>query len=217
MVIAVIMLVAVVSLGKLVYENMWTLRVWKTSQEFTTEEISDKLNKNAEETQKLLDSITKSELSELSDEERKEYSAGNMTRDDIKNIILGYDAESVDPKITSKKDDIIADIYILRAEYLNEIDRLLEEAKSDIRQIPKDKRTVSKMMGFVKKYTEKGTLLESECDKKMEGLLVKLEGELKRNKENLTIVADIRNYYKQEKELKKSELLKIYMPHISTN
>lgn len=116
------------------------------------------------------------------------------------------------PNNASKKEEIIAKIYLLRAEYLNAIDGLIESGKATLRTIKPSEWTTSKKMSLISEYGAKGEALEASCDARMEALLGELEAELSRLGESTAPVGEIRSAYKEQKILKKEELFSMYYP-----
>ncbi len=111
---------------------------------------------------------------------------------------------------TSGVDDIIAEIYLLRAEYVNALSGLEAEAVSSAKSIPNKELTISKRLDFIESYTGRAVALEGQCDARMNSLIALLDEELKKTGGNRAVISEIRSVYASEKELKKSQLLSKY-------
>ncbi len=116
-------------------------------------------------------------------------------------------ATTVSPAVQA----IIADIYLLRAEFINKLDDLIEEGKAEVYAIPKEKRTASVKLAFMNRYLDRGEALEAECDARLEALLADMAAQLKADGGDLSLVDDARALYIQEKKVRKAELYRKYV------
>ena len=110
----------------------------------------------------------------------------------------------------ARQEEIIAEIYLLRAIYLTEIDKLIQGAKQEYLALPKEERSLAAKMKIVEKLIPKGNKLEDECDAKMEALLSELTSVLQAQGLPTDVVAQIRATYKEQKEIKLAELYQAY-------
>lgn len=110
----------------------------------------------------------------------------------------------------ARQEEIIAEIYLLRATYLTEIDKLIQGAKQEYLALPKEERSLAAKMKIVEKLIPKGNKLEDECDAKMEALLSELTSVLQAQGLPTDVVAQIRATYKEQKEIKLAELYQAY-------
>ncbi|MBE6679760.1 MAG: hypothetical protein E7598_04470 [Ruminococcaceae bacterium] len=114
-------------------------------------------------------------------------------------------------KLRARIEGIIAEIYLLRAEYLNAIDKTIYEAKLEYMKLPKEKHTLQGKMQFVTNtLVPKGNALEAECDAKIDALLVELKSILNELGESTAIIDEIRKVYAEQKDLKLTELTNQY-------
>lgn len=120
-----------------------------------------------------------------------------------------------DPKVQQQIDDIIAEIYLLRATYLNKIENLIASTKAEYVALPKDQHNLSGKMRVIERMIPKGEALEAACDAEMEVLLGRLKNILVAHGEDTSIIQEIRNAYTQQKELKQMELYGQYSHHLS--
>lgn len=116
-------------------------------------------------------------------------------------------ATTVSPAVQA----IIADIYLLRAEFINKLDALIEEGTAEVNAIPKEKRTASVKLEFMNRYLDRGEALEAECDARLEALLADMAAQLKADGGDLSLVDDARALYIQEKKVRKAELYRKYV------
>ena len=113
-------------------------------------------------------------------------------------------------KVPSKKELIIAQIYVLRANYVSMIDGLIENAKNSYIALSPSERTASAKLEIAKSLVQQGNSLEAECDARMDSLLSSLEQELGRLGKSTSVISEIKSIYNQEKKIKKAELMDAY-------
>ncbi len=113
--------------------------------------------------------------------------------------------------LRARIEEIIAEIYLLRANYLNAIDKTIEQARREYMALPKDRHTLQGKMQFVTTVlVPRGNALESECDAEIERLLLELKGVLSDLGESTALVDEIKKVYKEQKDLKLTELTNQY-------
>lgn len=143
-------------------------------------------------------------------------SGGDKQTDKIENQNTqptnGGDTEGNKNSNTKKKEELIAKIYLLRADYLNQIDGFIESSIAALKRIPAEEFTFSKKMSLVSQYASRGAEMEASCDVKMEGLLAELKNVLEESGESTAPVEEIRRSYEEQKQLKKEELFSEYYP-----
>ena len=120
------------------------------------------------------------------------------------------------PKPTKKTvDGLLAEIYLLRATYLNAIDRLLADAKAEYRALPKAERTAAARLRFADRVIADGATLEAACDEKMDAILAEMKTLLLEQGGRTEILAEIRTAYLEQKRLKKAELYNHYKKYVT--
>lgn len=120
----------------------------------------------------------------------------------------------LDETVQKRQNEIIAEIYLLRATYLNEIDALIQGMKDTYSALPEDQRGLRAKMKIVEDTIPKGNALEAACDAQMEELLTELENLLLQSGNSTAIIAEIEQTYLDQKALKKSELYNEYFPKL---
>ena len=107
-------------------------------------------------------------------------------------------------------EDVISEIYLLRAEFLNKIDLMIADGTAEVEATPKEKRTLTFKIELMNRYMDRGNALEKECDARMELLLSELETALRQSDGDLSLIDEVRALYAQEKKLYKAELYQKY-------
>ena len=100
--------------------------------------------------------------------------------------------------------EIIAEFYVIQADFIARLEAMGDRAYEDYKAQGYDR---TKAMDIVNSYTGEVGALESECDAKVRALLKELETELKAKGGDLGTVKQIRQYYYDEKALKKTYYL----------
>lgn len=99
---------------------------------------------------------------------------------------------------------LIAEVFVLREEFLIKLDELMAQAMADYKALSPEDRTGSKLMGMVSDYLSKGLALEKECDARVEGICARLEVVQRENGGDLSLVDTVFDNYVNEKSLKKA-------------
>lgn len=107
-------------------------------------------------------------------------------------------------------EDVISEIYLLRAEFLNKIDLMIADGTAEVEATPKEKRTLTFKIELMNRYMDRGNALEKECDARMEQLLAELKAALRQSGGDLSLIDEVRALYAQEKKLYKAELYQKY-------
>lgn len=208
LIVLALLFIGIAALGVWQRENIAALCVALKYR--SAEEIAVKEKENEQKTKELLTSLTDLPMRELSEEERAELESGKLSEEEAKNIVKGGETE--DNGNSSAVDDIIARIYVLRAQYLSSLDALLGQAKAEVLKIPEEKRTTATLLNLGDVFIARGTALEGKCDAQMEALLTELSQQLKKENKSTKIISEIRSTYVSEKRLKKAALYSKYYP-----
>lgn len=99
---------------------------------------------------------------------------------------------------------IIAEVYVLREEFLIKLEDLLEEAKALYKSLPAEERTKSKMVPLVADYMARGVNMEEQCDAKIAEILNRLETLVRENNGDPNLAQTIFDTYVNEKSIKKA-------------
>lgn len=164
----------------------------------------------------------------LNDEERNRLRSGELSEYEAKAIITGTwraqtddeteendesgELETAPVRRVSRTNELVAEFYLLKAEFLNDIDNLIAQGQAERLAIPKEERDLSVKLEMAKKYAKLGSELEKECDAKVDELIKELEAELKSSGQSTSVISEIKELYKEEKSLKKAALIESYYP-----
>lgn len=99
---------------------------------------------------------------------------------------------------------LVAELYVVQADFISRLEALGDQAYADYEACHYDRNQI---VTIVDSYTGTVGTMEAECDAKVRALLKELEAELKAVGGDLGLVKEIRDYYYDEKSLKKSYYL----------
>lgn len=99
---------------------------------------------------------------------------------------------------------LVAEVLVLREEFLIKLDNLQAAAIADYKAIPADQRDAKTLMSFASGYMAKGLDMEKQCDARIEAIVVELEEILRKNNGDLNLAQTVYDTYVQEKSLKKA-------------
>lgn len=111
------------------------------------------------------------------------------------------EAENV-PK--DRVSEIVAELYVIQADFLARLEGVGDSAYADYKATHYDR---SQVASIVDSYMGTVTALEAECDNTINALLDELSQELQKVGGDQNMVKEIRNFYYNEKSLKKSYYL----------
>lgn len=112
--------------------------------------------------------------------------------------------EPAQPVAKDKVSEIVAELYVVQAEFITKLEGIGDKAYEDYRATHYNR---AKVMEIVDSYTEVVGQMEAECDKTVNGLIKELKAELTKAGRDHSLAKEIQNYYYTEKSLKKSYYL----------
>ena len=103
-----------------------------------------------------------------------------------------------------KVNALIAEVLVLREEFLIKLENLKAAAIADYSAIPEEQRSAKALMSLASGYLARGTDLEKQCDARIQTIVLELEAVLKESNGDLSIAQTVYDTYVQEKSLKKA-------------
>ncbi len=100
--------------------------------------------------------------------------------------------------------EIIAEVYVLREEYVAKLDAMAAEAKAEYRAKPESERTKSKLVSWASGYASRAGELERQCDAQMNAIVDRLWQLVLKYDADPSIVKTLTYSYAQEKSIQKS-------------
>ena len=99
---------------------------------------------------------------------------------------------------------LVADIYVMREEYIALLDEMMARAKAEYSAKPESERTHSKLVKWASGYVSEAANLEKECDARMDAVLAKVKALAEKYGEDTGIVDTLAGFYAEEKSIQKS-------------
>lgn len=100
--------------------------------------------------------------------------------------------------------ELVAKLYVLRAQYIDTLDKLIAQAKSEYLALPASERTSAGKQKVLLKYLGQASAMESSCDASVNELLAELSTLLQKTGGDMSLIDEIKKTYRQEKSLKKA-------------
>lgn len=201
--------------------------------QYSQEELEEKLDENDKVIQSVTESIPEVNVRPVTEEEKQALQNGSMTQEElVQNLQKPADTENApvekpaekpaekpkDPPAQSEQpeqppeqpgyqeqvSEIIATIYVMREEYLIELDALKDAAAAEYYDMEESEKDSDSLMKFVGSYASKALELEKQCDARMLSIVTELENLLKENGGDVSLAQKVYDTYVEEKSLKKA-------------
>lgn len=101
----------------------------------------------------------------------------------------------------------VAALYVLESQYMDKLDTIIEETKSEYRELPEEERTRSNKIALVRSKMDVLLTAESQCDNEVELLLQRIQQELDSQGSTSELVSEIRQDYEDSKATWKASCL----------
>lgn len=205
-----VILALLIAVGVLAYANRSNISSFLTAMKYDDDVIEQEMDKTNEALKTDIDNYFDEGLRGMTEEEEKAIESGEKTKDEVLVEII---AEA--PKTqTPTKETIVAkytsQLLSIKNRYLGQIEAILGSAVAEYHQLPKDQLGYNSKLRIMKKHLTNINSLESSCDAEVENTVVSMEKELKAINADTGIVATVREYYKNEKNLKKAYYMSEY-------
>ena len=99
---------------------------------------------------------------------------------------------------------LVAQVYVLREEYVGALEDMEAAAKADYNALPESQRTSTKLAPLVSDYLAKAAKLEEECDGKMDSIVTEMRTLITENNGDMSLLDTVVYSYANEKSLKKA-------------
>ena len=180
----------------------------KNYTQYTQEELEVKLQENTQQVQEILDKaletareVDAQQAGETSEAALKPSTEAQAPKEETP---ARQPAAEQKPTYEELLKAIIDKVYALRSEYVGALETLEDEGIAAYKAIPAEKRKGTYLVDFASTYISKASKLETECDKKMDGLVAELEALQKQYGQSDELVQQVIDTYANEKSLKKA-------------
>ena len=215
-----VILLAVISLTVWQWDNINALYLYaKTSGE----EIQQLTNDTAKKKEELLEKYEGIPVTDLTPEQEKAVMNGEMTIEDavgeieksaasINTPTTSVNTASKAPTISRETEIVnsyLKQIYAIKAEFLAKLSKIKDDAETEFYKYPMEERTLAKKTEVITDKIIDCYELENACDIKIEALLKEMKAELNKIGGDTSVIAEIRNAYKEEKKVKKAYYIQL--------
>ncbi len=200
----------------------------------TKENLDIKKEENAKKEQEALKEAGVENVRPLTEEEKKEFTEGNISEEEVINIITGKttveeikqnknddEGQTKNPEPPHKEDkgndanekiaELVGKIYVIEAKFTSELTALEKWALSQFEHLPTSAEKKAKKKELMAYGFPKLSALEKECDTEVSNVLKELESVLKEAGQSTDLVKQIEDAYYEKKQLTKSYYINEYM------
>ena len=163
----------------------------------------------------------------VEDEASKALKSGKITTEQYTQIVLGeitleeaisQNEEKTDDApantdisdVQRRKSELINKMYVLRNNYISQIDSLVVKMKSEYMTLPAEQRTTSAKQSIASGYLSQINAMEQQCDAQVKAVVDELRQLLKSNGEDTSLADTIWSTYVSEKENTKAYYINTY-------
>lgn len=229
----ILILSAVVGVGLWQKENVSAV---VNFARYSQEEIEEQIASSKNTVEKALSEYEVPVLRDFTLEEEEKIRKGEITAEEAINLILkssdtqngtaqqgNSPSEQINEQTVDAVDDgtssdnnvdkiigeSVTKMYSLKAYYLGKLGGLEKSMRKQYNSLDKSERNASTIKDIVSQNLGQVAAFESECDAKVDEVLVSLETQLKSQNASTEIVETLREAYVSEKSLKKSYYLSL--------
>ena len=179
----------------------------KNYTRYTQEELEVKLQENTQQVQEILDKALET-AREVDAQQSQEHDTVPVTPETSETPESTAPAPQppAEQKPTYEEllKAIVDKVYALRSEYVGALEALEDDGIAAYQARPAEKRKGNYLVDFASTYISKASQLETDCDKKMDGLVAELEALQKQYGQSDELVQQVIDTYANEKSLKKA-------------
>ena len=218
----IVLLALVLLLGALGYWQRNNIEALLLSRQMTQEELADKIVEHQEKTVDISRQAGV-DVRALTEEEREAMHNSEVSREELIDRIAGTQgsspAESTVPETPAQDPNaalreqlsrLIAEIYVMEAEYTDWLEKANQAAIDDFNALPEAERTTSNKFNIGMKYLSLAKDKEVEADAKMNELENNIRSVLQQLGEPTNLVDEIHSTYLAEKATKKAYYLGLH-------
>ena len=217
--------VLVLAVGLLAWRFRKEIQAFTISRQYSTAELEGQLAENDQTIRDAVEASSDVTVRAPTDEEREALRDGSLSQEELIGRLTGESAAGSSdsapetaapeeqpaeqapaepPEYQKQLSALIAQVYVLREEYLAALDNMETSAKADYRALSDSQRTAGKLASLVSDYIGRATRLEKECDGKMDAIIAQMETLIQANNGDMSLTDTVFNTYVNEKSLKKA-------------
>lgn len=224
-VLLIVLAVLLLAVGLLAWRFRKEIQALTISRQYSTAELEDRLADNDQTIRDAVEASSDVTVRAPTEEEREALRDGSLSQEELIGRLTGESAAGSSdsapetaapeeqpaeqapaepPEYQKQLSALIAQVYVLREEYLAALDNMETSAKADYRALSDSQRTAGKLASLVSDYIGRATRLEKECDGKMDAIIAQMETLIQANNGDMSLTDTVFNTYVNEKSLKKA-------------
>lgn len=224
-VLLIVLAVLVLAVGLLAWRFRKEIQAFAISRQYSTAELEGQLADNDQTIRDAVEASSDVTVRAPTDEEREALRDGSLSQEELIGRLTGESAAGSSdsapetaapeeqpaeqapaepPEYQKQLSALIAQVYVLREEYLAALDNMETSAKADYRALSDSQRTAGRLASLVSDYIGRATRLEKECDGKMDAIIAQMETLIQANNGDMSLTDTVFNTYVNEKSLKKA-------------
>lgn len=224
-VLLIVLAVLVLAVGLLAWRFRKEIQAFAISRQYSTAELEGQLADNDQTIRDAVEASSDVTVRAPTEEEREALRDGSLSQEELIGRLTGESAAGSSdsapetaapeeqpaeqapaepPEYQKQLSALIAQVYVLREEYLAALENMEVSAKADYRALSDSQRTAGKLASLVSDYIGRATRLEKECDGKMDAIIAQMETLIQANNGDMSLTDTVFNTYVNEKSLKKA-------------
>lgn len=224
-VLLIVLAVLLLAVGLLAWRFRKEIQAFAISRQYSTAELEGQLADNDQTIRDAVEASSDVTVRAPTEEEREALRDGSLSQEELIGRLTGElaagssdsapetaapeeqpaeQAPAEPPEYQKQLSALIAQVYVLREEYLAALENMETSAKADYRALSDSQRTAGKLASLVSDYIGRATRLEKECDGKMDAIIAQMETLIQANNGDMSLTDTVFNTYVNEKSLKKA-------------
>lgn len=224
-VLLIVLAVLVLAVGLLAWRFRKEIQAFAISRQYSTAELEGQLADNDQTIRDAVEASSDVTVRAPTEEEREALRDGSLSQEELIGRLTGESAAGSSdsapetaapeeqpaeqapaepPEYQKQLSALIAQVYVLREEYLAALENMETSAKADYRALSDSQRTAGRLASLVSDYIGRATRLEKECDGKMDAIIAQMETLIQANNGDMSLTDTVFNTYVNEKSLKKA-------------
>lgn len=224
-VLLIVLAVLLLAVGLLAWRFRKEIQAFAISRQYSTAELEGQLADNDQTIRDAVEASSDVTVRAPTEEEREALRDGSLSQEELIGRLTdgsapanapaeqetapaeeqpAEQAPAEPPEYQKQLSALIAQVYVLREEYLAALENMETSAKADYRALSDSQRTAGKLASLVSDYIGRATRLEKECDGKMDAIIAQMETLIQANNGDMSLTDTVFNTYVNEKSLKKA-------------
>lgn len=212
-----VLLVLALIIGGLGYWQRNNIEALLLSRKMTQEELADKITEHQEKTVEISRQAGV-DVRALTEDERAALNKNEVSREELVDRIAAVQESSPtetpspdsDAALREQLSRLIAEIYVMEAEYTGWLEKANQAAIDDYNALPEAEKTTANKFNIGSLYLSRALDKEKESDERMAGLEDRIRSVLQQLGEPTSLVDEIHSTYLAEKAAKKAYYLGLH-------